>query len=138
MGVHTCLRVRGRGPNSDDWRKGLALCLLSGVGFQSSVSCILHEKKWMNCDQCCGSGMFIPDPNVFNPGSRAKKFSDPGSASAAKNLRVLTESSRKSDPGWFIPDPDLDFLPLPIPGSRGQKGTLSRIRVRNTDCEIIV
>ncbi len=29
-GGHTCLRVRGWGsPNSDDWRKGLALCLLS-------------------------------------------------------------------------------------------------------------
>ncbi len=31
----------------------------------------------------------------------------------------------------FIPDPDLDFLPIPDPGSRGQKGTgsatLSRI-----------
>jgi hypothetical protein len=23
----------------------------------------------------------------------------------------------------FIPDPDLDFLPIPDPGSRGQKGT---------------
>jgi hypothetical protein len=29
-------------------------------------------------------------------------------------------------------DPDLDFLPIPDPGSRGQKGTGSRIRVRNT------
>jgi hypothetical protein len=25
-------------------------------------------------------------------------------------------------------DPDLDFLPIPDPGSRGQKGTGSRIR----------
>jgi hypothetical protein len=32
----------------------------------------------------------------------------------------------------FIPDPDLDFLPIPDPGSRGQKGTGSRIRIRNT------
>jgi hypothetical protein len=31
----------------------------------------------------------------------------------------------------FIPDPDLDFLPIPDPGSRGQKGTGSRIRIRN-------
>jgi hypothetical protein len=23
----------------------------------------------------------------------------------------------------FIPDPDLDFFPIPDPGSRGQKGT---------------
>jgi hypothetical protein len=30
----------------------------------------------------------------------------------------------------FIPDPD--FLPIPDPGTRGQKGTGSRIRIRNT------
>jgi hypothetical protein len=28
----------------------------------------------------------------------------------------------------FIPDPDRDFLPIPYPGSRSQKGTGSRIR----------
>jgi hypothetical protein len=28
----------------------------------------------------------------------------------------------------FIPDPDADFLPIPDPGSRGQKGPGSRIR----------
>jgi hypothetical protein len=32
----------------------------------------------------------------------------------------------------FIPDPDLDFLPTPDPGSRDQKGTGSRIQIRNT------
>jgi hypothetical protein len=34
--------------------------------------------------QCCGSGMFIPDPGsefFFHPGSRVKKILDPGSAS---------------------------------------------------------
>ncbi len=31
----------------------------------------------------------------------------------------------------FIPDPDLDFLPIPDPGS--QKGIGSRIRIRDTD-----
>jgi hypothetical protein len=29
----------------------------------------------------------------------------------------------------FIPDPDLDILPIPDLGSRGQKGTGSRIRI---------
>jgi hypothetical protein len=29
----------------------------------------------------------------------------------------------------FIPDPDPDILPIPDPGSRGQKGTGSRILV---------
>jgi hypothetical protein len=32
----------------------------------------------------------------------------------------------------FIPDPDPDFLPIPDPGSRGQKGTGSRIRIHHT------
>ncbi len=30
--------------------------------------------------------------------------------------------------GFFIPDPDPDFLPILYPGSRGQKGTGSRSR----------
>jgi hypothetical protein len=40
--------------------------------------------------QCCGSGMFIPDPNFF-PGSI--RFPDPGSGSgsASKNLSILTQ-----------------------------------------------
>jgi hypothetical protein len=31
----------------------------------------------------------------------------------------------------FIPDPDLDFLPIPDPG--GQKNTGSRIQIRNSN-----
>ncbi len=63
--------------------------------------------------QCCGSGMFIPDPgsDVFHPGS------------ASKNLSILTQqkwflSSRKYDPGCLsrIPDPDPYFLPILDPG----------------------
>jgi hypothetical protein len=33
-----------------------------------------------------------------------------------------------------MPDPDPDFLPIPDPGSRGQKGTGSGIRIRYTVC----
>ncbi len=33
-----------------------------------------------------------------------------------------------------VPDPCLDFLPIQDPGSRSQKGTGYRIRIRNTDC----
>ncbi len=33
----------------------------------------------------------------------------------------------------FIPDPESWFLPIPDPGSRGQKGTGSRIGICNTD-----
>jgi hypothetical protein len=40
--------------------------------------------------ECCGSGMFIPDPNFFipDPGFRVNKIPDPGSGSASKNLRI--------------------------------------------------
>jgi hypothetical protein len=31
----------------------------------------------------------------------------------------------------FIPDPDLNFLPIPDPGSRGQTGTGSWTRISN-------
>jgi hypothetical protein len=82
--------------------------------------------------KCCGSEMLIPDrvysipdPNFFIP--------DPGSAS--KNISILTPkkwflNSRKYDPGCSsrirIPDPDPDFLLIPDPGSRGQKGAKGR------------
>jgi hypothetical protein len=69
--------------------------------------------------------MFIPDPNfcIPIPGSRVKTIPDPGSAS--KNLIFLTQKivSKLSD---------LDFLLIPAPESRGQKGTESRIGIRNT------
>ncbi len=62
--------------------------------------------------------MFIPDPTFFHPGS------------TAKNLSILSPKMVKLSEIWsglFIPDPDPDFLPIPDPGSRGQKGTRSRI-----------
>jgi hypothetical protein len=70
--------------------------------------------------------------SVADPGCLSR-IPDPGSAS--KNLSILTKikwflSSRKYNPGCSsrIPDPDADFLPIPDPGSRGQKGTGSRTR----------
>ncbi len=64
-------------------------------------------------NQCCGSGMFIPDPTFFHP------------RSSSKNLSILTKkkakkwflSSKKYDPGCSsrIPDRDDDFLPSRIP-----------------------
>ncbi len=66
------------------------------------------------------------------PRSRIRIFSIPVPVSASKNLGILTQKmvSRLSKlwSGLFIPDPDSDFLPIPDPGSRGQKGTGSRIR----------
>ncbi len=75
--------------------------------------------------------MFNPDPNFLHAGSRIcirefKYF----------NLKKWFLSSRKYDSGCLsrirIPDPDPDFLVLTHSGSRGQKVTGSRIRIRNT------
>jgi hypothetical protein len=70
--------------------------------------------------QCCGSGMFITDPNFFHPGY------------ATKNLgcfipKKIFLSSRKYDLGCSSRDPDPDILPIPDPRSRGEKGTGSWI-----------
>ncbi len=79
-----------------------------------------NEQQWK---QCCGFGMFIPDPNFFHPGS------------ASKNSSILTQKTvSKLSEIWsgysfriWIPDPD--FLPIPDPESIGQQGTGSRIRI---------
>jgi hypothetical protein len=59
----------------------------------------------------------IPDPNFFHPGSRVKKI--PGSAFTSKNSSILTQKivSKLSEISskMFIPNPDLDFLPIPDP-----------------------
>jgi hypothetical protein len=74
--------------------------------------------------QRCGSGMFIPDPNFFHPGSSSKNFK-------YFNPKKWFLSSRKYDSGCSsqirIPDPDPDYLPIPDLGSKCQKGTGSRI-----------
>ncbi len=71
-------------------------------------------------NQCCGSGMFIPDPNfsIPGPGSRIKKIPDPGSGSASKNLSIFSPKNcfklSKIWSGMFIPDSDLDLYPSRI------------------------
>ncbi len=62
--------------------------------------------------QCCGSGMFIPNPcyEFFHPGS------------ASKNWSILIQKmvSKLSEIwfGLFIPDQDPDFLPIPDPWAK--------------------
>ncbi len=89
-------------------------------------------------DQCGGSGMFIPDPTFFHPGSRIRTVSIPDPGSSSKNLSILTlkkakkkwfQSTKKYEPGCSS---RIRMLTFSHPGSRGQKGTQSRIRIRNT------
>ncbi len=80
------------------------------------------------------------------PGSRIRLFFIPDPASERSPSRIRLKEFLYFNPQktkkmvsklwkiWsklFIPDPDADFLPIPDPGSRGQKGTGSRIRIRN-------
>jgi len=81
----------------------------------------------------------IPDLNFFHPGSRIRTVSIPDPRSSSKNLSILTPkkskkwflSSKKYDPGCSSQIPDSGsgcwLSPIPDPGSRGQKGTQSRI-----------
>ncbi len=65
----------------------------------------------------------IPDPNFFHPG--------PGSPS--NNLSIITQKKvSKLSEIWSR----LIFLPILDPGSRGHKGTGSRIRIRNTATKV--
>jgi hypothetical protein len=66
----------------------------------------------------------IPGQNFFHPGSRIR----------IKELNLTQKLVSKLSEIWSglfrigIRDPNPDFLPNPDPGSRGQKGTGSRIR----------
>ncbi len=84
------------------------------------------------------SEFLIPDPNFFHPGSRVKK--SPRSRNCAlKNLGILTQKIvSKVWEIWSnifipdrIPDPDVDFLPIPD-RYRIQGSKRPRIRIRNT------
>ncbi len=86
------------------------------------------QKPQRNCTQCCGSGMFIPDPNFIIP--------DTGSEIYIKEFKYFKPkkwflSSRKYDTGCSSPIriPDLypDFLPIPDNGSRIQGSKRHRL-----------
>ncbi len=87
-----------------------------------------HEiLDWVPVFQCCGSGMFIPDPNFFHPGSRIRikkesKYFNP------KNCSL----SQKYDPGSSSRIRILILYPSWIPDPGANKGTGSRIRIRIT------
>jgi hypothetical protein len=64
--------------------------------------------------------MFIPDPNFSFPEKYGvKKFPDPGSGSASKNISIFTQKvvSMLSEiwTGMCISNPDFNFFPSQIP-----------------------
>ncbi len=62
--------------------------------------------------------MFIPDPNIFNPGSPIQGQKE--SRIRIKEFKYIYQKIvSKLSEIWskmFIPDPDIDFLPIPDPG----------------------
>jgi hypothetical protein len=82
---------------------------------------------------------WIPDPTFFHPGSeffpsriRIKEFK-------YFNSKNVFLSSTNYDPdcsSWIrISDPNPDFLPIPDPGSKGQKGIGFRFRNTGFDAD---
>ncbi len=98
----------------------------------------LGERK--HCNQCCGSGIFfpIPDPTFFHPRSQTRIFPsripDPHQRIKYFNPNKMVSKLQEIWSGLFIPDPGSGSWLFTHPGSRGQKGTGSRIR--NTDCNL--
>ncbi len=94
--------------------------------------------------QCCGSGIFIPDPNIFHPGSRVKKKSriliriKEFKYFNPRNLSILTQNivSKISEIWYKILSRirDLDFYPSRI---RDPGATRHRIRIRSTDLHFV-
>ncbi len=64
----------------------------------------LRPVVWIRTYQCCGSGMFIPDPNFFHHGSRIRILPVPDPWSLIKDFKYFNKKKlflrlRKYDPG---------------------------------------
>ena len=89
---------------------------------------LVFSTPLVNCCSVADPGCLsrIPDPTFIHPGSELSP--SPDLRSSTKNLCILTSqkvkkwflSSKKYDPGcsFRIPDPDADFLPSRIQGSK--------------------
>ncbi len=93
--------------------------------------------------QCCGSGMFIPDPDPDFCPSRSHKFHIIENYFIFEMLkkkiwanfqRIFSQKIVTKLSNIWVWDPGSGKNPfrIPDPGSRGQKSTGSRIRIRNT------
>jgi hypothetical protein len=63
----------------------------------------------------------------FGPGMEKSRIRDKHPGSATLTQTILTKLSK-----IWVWDPGSGKKPIPDPGARGQKGTGSRIRIRNT------
>ncbi len=93
-----------------------------------------NQEKPHTALQCCGSGMCITNPESKCFLSRIRNFSIPDPVSASNNLSILTLKIGFSALGNMIrvvhvgSGSRIRIMFFDHPGSRGQKGTGSRIR----------
>jgi hypothetical protein len=87
-----------------------------------------QKPKNLQKNQCCGSGMFIPDleSEFFPSRIPAANFFHPGSRICIKELNYFNpkkwfQSSRNYDPGCSSRIRILDFYPSRIPGSKRRR-----------------
>ncbi len=117
----------------EDHRNRLELQHVSSLHYR-----LRHQSWFFAYYQCCGSGMFVPDPrsefSILFPGSRVKNIPDPDPQQRIWVFltQKLFQSSRKYDPGCLsgprVSDPNQS---IPDPGFLGKIGTTctgSRIR----------
>ncbi len=106
--------------------------MLKNFLHSKSLTTLIYKNE--NAVQWCCQCSQIPDEHFSIPDPGSKQFLNPGSASASKNLSILTQKIVfKLSEIWsrmFTLDPDSGFRSwfFTHPGARGQKGTGSRIR----------
>jgi hypothetical protein len=120
--LFTCNKPRSWPSPVDSWRRDLPSTRPSSLFLPENDETIV---KNLTLTQCCGSGMFIPDPNFFHPGSRVKKIPDPAPQPHQKfkyfNTKKLFLSSRKYDLGCS--SRIRIFYPFRIPGPKSHRIT---------------
>jgi hypothetical protein len=82
--------------------------------------CMYNPITQITEQQCCESGMFMPDlgSEFFLPGSRVKKIPDPDPHQRICILTQKTVSKLVEKWSWmFIPDPGSGFFSILEPGS---------------------
>jgi hypothetical protein len=90
-----------------------------GIAKQRMYLLFPHLLFWESILQCCGSRMFIPDPNFFHPGSRIRIFTSRIRIKEFKyfNPKKLFQSTRKYHLGFSSRIRILSFYPSRNPNS---------------------
>jgi hypothetical protein len=110
-------------------------CVLSSISYLDPDSNLFADPDPGRPTFSLLGWMFLPEPEYL---WRDPTFSHPGSRTRIKEFKYFNHKkcfliSKKYDPGCSYRIRILTFYPSRIPDTGGQKGTGSRIRIRNTD-----